>query len=326
MLFLLWLNFYVKKTGKNQNLLKHWHKIRTNPSHRLHNMIIDKVVPPREEKKQTNMFIELLQFTMLETICKAREAKKQKKNTKWNLKVMMWLVETRIVQLQLNLTVSGFFLPDNCPISVLSFCKCFLMALSRRRHRNSTTWQASSFVGWREPMNGLSDGWGFGLLGRAWKCLQSKSHVFQTQFPVQCKWRRWNSQELRLAGELGVVFRDFGTFSALFGWQHIVLSYTLLTHFSFISILQRKLRNGSSSNAQRDRHQVCSKVLEASATSHLLGEADPARDRGADAELRFEADREAPRCLWDTQRVRSHPGDVRSLIGQKRLIKLQSLH
>lgn len=53
------------------------------------------------------------------------------------------------------------------------------MGLSRLKHRNSTTWQASSFVGWREPMNGLSGGWGFGMLGRVWKCLRSSRMSFK---------------------------------------------------------------------------------------------------------------------------------------------------
>lgn len=51
-------------------------------------MIIDKVVPPREEKKQTNMFIELLQFTMLETIgCRERsqEAEEEREIKTWKL-------------------------------------------------------------------------------------------------------------------------------------------------------------------------------------------------------------------------------------------------
>lgn len=75
-------------------------------------------------------------------------------------------------------------------------------------------------------------------------------------------------------------------------------------------VLQRKLRNGSQSNAQRDGHKVCSEVLATSTPRRLLDQADSTWNRRVDAEWDFGADREATCSIWDAKRVCAYSGDV----------------
>lgn len=111
----------------------------------------------------------------------------------------------------------------------------------------------------------------------------------------------------------------------------------LSTHISFIwthgieffltsfSLLQRKLRNCSPGDAQRNGHQICSEISETSTSSCLLGEADSTWDRCADAQRQFRTDRKASRCVRDAQWIHSHSWDVSKSVKLLEPIKLISL-